>query len=119
MVVLDPALMLVSDVFPCEDAYTQERAWVQQVLATVQANDVWGEDRNFCTVDFLQGVATPQAYFVVRRHAKLTVAAEGDYSPELPTETGWVSERRVRLCRDGEAVLEARQVRVRLRRPRN
>jgi IS4 transposase len=117
LVVLDPALMLVTDVFPCEDAYTQERALVGQVLPTVQANDVWVEDRNFCTVDFLQGVAARQASFVVRRHANLTIEPEEDYSPELPTETGWVSERRVRLCRDGEAVLEARQVRVRLRRP--
>jgi IS4 transposase len=117
LVVLDPALMLVTDVFPCEDAYTQERALVEQVLPTVAAGEVWVEDRNFCTVDFLEGVAGRQAYFVVRRHANLTVEPEGDYSPELPTETGWVSERRVRLCRDGVAVLEARQVRVRLRQP--
>lgn len=117
LVVLDPALMLVTDVFPCADAYTQERALVEQVLPTVQANDVWVEDRNFCTVDFLEGVAKRQAYFVVRRHANLTVEPDGDYGPELPTETGWVSERRVRVCRDGQAVLEARQVRVRLRQP--
>jgi IS4 transposase len=117
LVVLDPALMLITDVFPCEDAYTQERALVEQVLPTVQARDVWIEDRNFCTVDFLQEVAGRQAYFVVRRHANLTVEAEGDYSPELATETGWVSERRVQICRDGEGVLEARQVRVRLRQP--
>ena len=29
LVVLDPALMLVTDVFPCADAYTQERALVE------------------------------------------------------------------------------------------
>jgi hypothetical protein len=117
LVVLDPALMLVTDVFPCEDAYTQERALVEQVLPTVQANDVWVEDRNFCTVDFLEGVVERQAYFVARRHANLTVEPEGDDGPELATETGWVSERRVRVCRDGQAALEVRQVRVRLRRP--
>jgi IS4 transposase len=117
LVVLDPALMLVTDVIPCEDAYTQERALVEQILPTVRANDVWVEDRNFCTVDFLEGVARRRAYFVVRRHANLTVEPDGDYGPELPTETGWVGERRVRVCRDGQAVLEARQVRVRLRQP--
>jgi IS4 transposase len=117
LVVLDPALMLVTDVFPWADAYTQERALVAQVLPTVQANDVWVEDRNFGTVDFLEGVAGRQAYFVVRRHANRTVEPDGDYSPELPTATGWVSERRVRICRDGQAVREARQVRVRLRQP--
>jgi IS4 transposase len=117
LVVLDPALMLVIDVFPCADAYTQERALVEQVLPTIQANDVWVEDRNFCTADFLEGVAGRQAYFVVRRHANLTIEPEGDYVAELPTDTGWVSERRVRICRDGVTVLEARQVRVRLRQP--
>ncbi len=117
LVVLDPALMLVTDVFPCADAYTQERALVEQVLPTIGANDVWVCDRNFCTVDFLEGVAGRQAYFVARRHANLTVEPEGDCSPELPTETGWVSERRVLVCRDGGAVLAARHVRVRLRQP--
>jgi IS4 transposase len=117
LVVLDPALMLITDVFPCEDAYTQERASVEQVLPTAEAGDVWVEDRNFCTADFLAGIAGRRAYFVVRRHANLTVEAAGDYAPELPTATGGVSERRVRLCRDGVTVLEARQVRVRLRQP--
>jgi len=109
--------MLITDVFPCEDAYTQERALVEHVVPTVQARDVWIEDRNFCTVHSMQGVAGRQAYFVVRRHANLTVEAEGDYAPELATATGWVSERRVQICRDGEGVLGARQVRVRLRQP--
>ena len=90
---------------------------VEQVLPTVQAREVWIEDRNFCTAAFLAGVAQRQAYFVVRRHANLTVEPEGDYAPELATETGWVSERRVRICRDGGTVREARQVRVRWRQP--
>ena len=38
-VVLDPALMLAIDVFPCEDGHTQERALLDPVLATVAAND--------------------------------------------------------------------------------
>jgi hypothetical protein len=117
LVVLDPALMLVTDVFPCADAYTQERALVEQVLPTVRANDVWVEDRNFCTVDFLEGVAGREAYYVVRRHANLTVEPDGDEGPELPTATGWARERRVRICRDGATVLSARQVCVRLRQP--
>ena len=47
LVVLDPSLMLAIDVFPCEDAYTQERALLPEVLATVKPNDLWIGDRNF------------------------------------------------------------------------
>ncbi len=32
LVVLDPALMLITDIVPCEDAHTQERALINQVL---------------------------------------------------------------------------------------
>ena len=53
LVVLDPALKLVLDLFPCEDAHTQERALLPQVLETVEPGDLWIEDRNFCTTSFL------------------------------------------------------------------
>jgi hypothetical protein len=117
LAVLDPALMLVTDVIPCEDAHTQERALIGQVLPLVENGDIWIEDRNFCTVDFLLGVAKRPAYFVVRRHGNLTVAPQSDFGPEFETETGWVSERRVWVCRNGERMLEARLVRVRLKQP--
>src|SRR5438132_4406129 len=52
LAVLDPASLLITDLIPCEDAHTQERALLDQVLALVQEDDVWIEDRNFCTVDF-------------------------------------------------------------------
>lgn len=71
LVVLDPALMLATDVFPCEDGHTQERALLDQVLATVEAKDVWIEDRNFCTLGFVCGIARRQGYFVVRQHQNM------------------------------------------------
>jgi hypothetical protein len=117
LAVLDPASMLVSDLIPCEDAHTQERALIGQVLPLVQKGDVWIEDRNFCTTDFLLGVVERDAYFVVRRHGNLTVEPPGEFGPEFEAETGWVSERRVWVCRDGQRVLQARLVRVRLKQP--
>jgi hypothetical protein len=83
----------------------------------VQQGDVWIEDRNFCTTDFLLGVHRRRAHFVVRRHGNLTVQPQNEFGKEFETDTGWVSERRVWVCRDGERVLEARLVRVRLKRP--
>ena len=117
LAVLDPALMLVPNVILCEDAHTQERALIGQVLPLVQKGDVWIEDRNFCTTDFLLGVARRHAYFVARRHGNLTVEPQGEFGPEFETETGWVSEQRVWVCRDGQRVLQARLVRVRLKQP--
>ena len=71
LVVLDPELMLAIDEFPCEDAYTQERALFSQVLETVESNDIWVGDRNFCTCMFLLKIAKKQAYLVIRQHASI------------------------------------------------
>jgi IS4 transposase len=71
LVVLDPSLKLMVDVFPCEDGYTQERALLEEVLPTVQAGDCWIEDRNFCTLKFLFEVVERDACFIVRQHQKL------------------------------------------------
>src|SRR5262249_25567935 len=88
-----------------------------QVLPLVQKGDLWIADRNFCTVDFLQGLTRRHAHFIIRRHGNMTVEPQGEYSQEFETDTGWVSERRVWICRDGRRVMEARQVRVRLKEP--
>src|SRR3954470_22789973 len=69
LVVLDPRLMLVTDVVLCEDGHAQERSLLGQVLGLVRAQDLWIEDRNFCTTNFLFGIAGRAACFVVRQHA--------------------------------------------------
>jgi IS4 transposase len=117
LVVLDPALMLITDMVPCEDAHTQERALIDQILPLVRKRDVWVEDRNFCTVEFLREVINRDAYFVTRRHGNLRVEPETEYGDEVETDRGWVSERQVWVCRSGERVLQTRQVRVRLKKP--
>jgi len=117
LVVLDPALMLLTELIPCEDGHAQERALFEQVLPLVQPGDVWVEDRNFCTLDFLLGVGRRGAYFVTRRHGNTTVESQGEFSAEVETDTGWASERGVWVCRDGQRLLEARLIRVRLRQP--
>lgn len=56
LVVLDPALMLAIDIFPGEDGHAQERSLLLDVLTTVETDDVWIADRNFCTLNFLSGI---------------------------------------------------------------
>jgi hypothetical protein len=70
LVVLDPETRLMIDVFPCEDGHAQERTLLPQVLETVEADDVWIDDRNFCTADFLFGIVACRAFFVTRQHTQ-------------------------------------------------
>ncbi len=41
LVVLEPALGLATDIFPCEDGHAQERSLLSAVLETVEASDLW------------------------------------------------------------------------------
>ncbi len=118
LVVLDPALMLAIDVFPCEDGHTQERALLDQVLATVEANDVWIEDRNFCTLGFLFGIAERQACFVVRQHQNLPwQAVTGlEYAGESDGVEVWEQKVRLDDPRTGETLI-VRRLELRLPTP--
>ena len=95
LAVLDPALMLMIDVFPCEDGHAQERSLLPQVLETVEAGDLWIEDRNFCTVGFLCGIAERKAAFLVRLHAGLPYASAGKLKHRGRCSTGVVYEEPV------------------------
>jgi len=71
LVVLDPALMLAIELFMSEDGHAQERSLFGAVLETVEANDLWIADRNFCVLSFLGGIAERKAAFAIREHASL------------------------------------------------
>jgi IS4 transposase len=118
LVVLDPALMLAIDVFPCEDGHTQERALLDQVLPTVAANDVWIEDRNFCTLGFVFGIAERDAYFVVRQHQNLPWEAVSELQYAGTSDDVEVWEQQVRLDHPetGETLI-VRRLELRLPKP--
>ncbi len=69
LVFYDPQYDLVTHVFGCEDAYTQERALLERVLQQIAAGDCTVADRNFCTTAFLFGIAHRDAFFVIRQYA--------------------------------------------------
>jgi hypothetical protein len=69
LVFYDPQHDLITDAIPCEDAYTQERALVDQALALLVGNDCVIADRNFCTTKCVFGIATRRGYFIIRQHA--------------------------------------------------
>jgi hypothetical protein len=118
LAVLDPALKLVVDVFPCEDAYTQERALLPQVLEIVEAGDLYIDDRNFCTTSFLFGIAKRRAFFLVRQHAQSLhweLLGERVYKGEV--ETGRLFEQQVRLTDDEGNELFVRRITIELHQP--
>jgi len=98
LVVYEPALGLVTDLVLCEDAYTQERALLVQVVDRLQARDLVVADRNFCTTRFVVGVADQQAFFVVRQHRRsVPCQPVGKLKKRGQTKTGIVYEQRVRV----------------------
>src|SRR5262249_48305139 len=92
LAVLDPQSRLLLDLVSCEDAYTQERALLEQVLPLVAANDVWVGDRNLCTPKFLIGIAA-RGFFAIREHAQLNIRYEGALRPLGRTGTGQLFEQ--------------------------
>ena len=99
LVVRDGASGLLTDLIPCEDAYTNERSLADRVLPLVRADDLWLADRNFCTQDYLGGIARRRAFFLVRHHAGTSLEPDGDEAYVGSNDTGDVSERRVRVGR--------------------
>lgn len=116
LVVYEPGLGLVTDVVLCEDAYTQERLLLTQILPQVQANDLFVADRNFCTTRFVFGIDRQQACVVVRQHRRnLPCQPLGKLKRCGPTKTGMVYEQRVQVT-DAESgtKLCLRRIEVRL-----
>ncbi len=54
-----------------EDAYTNERALLDEMLAWVEKDDLLVADRNFCWFDFLFGLIDRPAFFVCRHHEQV------------------------------------------------
>jgi hypothetical protein len=116
LVVFDPALELMVDLVPCEDAYTQERAWLQQVLPKVQPGELWLMDRNLAPKGFQWGLLARGAHFLTRAHEQLRFTPLEPMHPVGRCATGQVAEQRVRV-EDGEHTWELRRLRVDLDSP--
>jgi IS4 transposase len=115
LVVLDAQRRLMADVFPCEDGHAQERALLDQVLPTVAAGELWVEDRNFCTFDFLHAIDERGAFFITRQHGNMACEPLGERRAAGTTaDGGVVYEQRVRVAGAGRRALHLRRVEVHL-----
>ena len=88
-----------------------------EVLPTVEEDDVWIADRNFCTLKFLFGIAARQGYFVIRQHQTLPWQAIDDFHLVGQSDSGIVFEQNILLsAEDGQRLL-ARRVKITLEQP--
>jgi hypothetical protein len=118
LLVFDPALEVITDMVPSEDAYTQERALLSAVLPRVQAGELWMMDRNFCTKGLLWGLHQRSAVSLVREHKQLRVKPLATMRIIGEIDSGRVSEQRVLIDNsDGPGMLEVRRIRLELNEP--
>lgn len=116
LVVYEPGLGLVTDVVLEEDAYTQERALVTQVVPRLQAQDLIVADRNFCTCRFVFGVQARKAFTIVRQHGKnLPGTSLSKMKKCGSTDTGVTYEQSVQVTDPASGdVLTLRRIELRL-----
>jgi Transposase DDE domain len=112
LVVRDGRTGLLTDLIAREDAYTNERSLSAQVLALVGPDDLWLADRNFCTDDYLGGIAQRRAFFLVRHHAGTQLEALGPQRPAGSNASGDLFEQKVRA-----GGVQCRCISVRLHQP--
>jgi IS4 transposase len=118
LVVLDQQRMLITHVILNEDGHAQERSMIPEVLDLVEADQLWIEDRNFCTLGLLFGMHRRGATFVVRQHGQLQGELLDHAQRTGTTRSGPVYEQlmRVRDPQSGETML-MRRITVKLKVP--
>lgn len=117
LAVFDPARELITALYPCEDAYTQERALLAPVLAEVNAGELWIADRNFCTAGFLQGLIDKRADALIRAHDQVRFRPLEPMREIGRITTGAVDEQWVELTAANAQSLHLRHIRLRLDKP--
>jgi hypothetical protein len=110
----EPAHGLVCAGFPCDDGHAQERSLFGAVLATVQAQDLWIQDRPFCPCALLCEIDRRGAGGITRQPEGLPFEMGHGLRSVGRIETGHVAEQRVQV-RDAQGGAPLwRRIRVKL-----
>ena len=117
LAVLDPRFEAIVDYFPIEDGHAQERTAIDALLETVQRNDLWVGDRNFCTLKLLYGIAKSNAAFVIRHHKQLEGVGLGKRKKVGKCATGVVYERTMTLPAYDGRQITVRRIEIELKTP--
>jgi hypothetical protein len=116
VVLRDDRTGLLCEALLREDAYTNERALSEQILAWLGKDDLLLADRNYCTLALLAGAALRGAFFLIRYHKGLRLHILGKRRRVGKTKTGVVYQCRVRLG-EGPGALKCRCIIVELSEP--
>lgn len=117
LVVFDPRFDAVCDYFPIEDGHAQELSALDSVIETLQRNQLWIADRNFCTLKLMYRIAAASGCFVIRQHGKLQGTVVGKLRRIGTSETAEVFENELRLPAHEGEVVTVRRVVVKLFKP--
>lgn len=117
LVILNPVLGIITDVFPCEDGHAQERAILKEVLDTIHPQDLWVADRNFCVNSFLWEIAECQAFFLIRQHQQIPLQEVSSFKKVGRIETGKVFEQTVLIQKESGQSLTIRRIKLVLDQP--
>jgi len=115
LVVYDPELRLPIDVFPCEDGHAQERSLLPAVYQSIETNDVWIADRNFCIVEFTCKISCKDAFFIFREHKKYPWEPLGKEKSIGKTDTGTVYEQPILVRDHSGQEYKFRRIRIHLK----
>jgi IS4 transposase len=110
LVFYDPRLMLIEDVFPCEDGHAQERALLDEVVARLRQRDLVIADRNFCVRQFLLAILAQGGCFAIREHQKLAWETAGRLYGRGRIDGARVREQRVSIRNDQDDKVFLRRV---------
>ncbi len=117
LVVLAPQCRAIQDMFPIEDGHAQERSALDDVITTIEAQDLWVADRNFCTHKFMYELDNRNAAFVIRHHEQMIGKVSGRRRWIGNTETGRVFERTMTLTPYEGKALTLRRIEIDLFQP--
>jgi IS4 transposase len=117
LVVLDPQRRLPLRVVPVEDAYTQERAVLPEVLALVQPGTCTIGDRNVCTAPHCAAIHARHGRFLFREPANLPLELRGHRRAAGRVATGRVYVQRAWVRTPDDRRLSVRRVTLVLDRP--
>lgn len=117
LVVYDPRFNAVCDFFAMEDAYSQERSGLDDVIETLKKNELWLADRNFCTLKLLYAIAAKCGAFVIRQHKQLHGTEQGKLRKVGESETGIIYENRLVLPEYNGQQMTVRRVLIHLFEP--
>lgn len=117
LVVYDPRFHAVADFFAMEDAYSQERSGLDDVIETLKKRELWLADRNFCTLKFLYAIAAKCGVFVIRHHNQLHGTEKGKLRKIGESETGVIYENKLLLPEHDGKQMTVRRIVVHLYEP--